>query len=148
MCVRVYVRVYVRVNVYQDPDAHEEMVDELGLMLTERRRCSKVTLEHMPLHQTNGACMYVFKPATSAVQAALLTHISQAADCQRLTSETAQLKSLLGAVQTVLQFLDLRKREEEKEEEKEKEEEGIEEIRGREEEGGRRKRVAAVDERG
>ena len=93
----------------QDVDAHEEMVDELGLMLIERRRCNKVTLEHMPLHQTNGACMYVFKPATSAVQAALLTHISQAADCQRLTSETAQLKSLLGAVQTVLQFLDLRK---------------------------------------
>ena len=65
MCVRVYVRVYVRVNVYQDPDAHEEMVDELGLMLIERRRCNKVTLEHMPLHQTNGACMYVCKPATS-----------------------------------------------------------------------------------
>ena len=72
----------------------------------------------------------------------------QLEDIARLTSETAQLKSLLGAVQTVLQFLDLRKREEEKEEEKEKEEEGIEEIRGREEEGGRRKRVAAVGERG
>ena len=55
-CVCEHANAHPRVNVYQDPDAHEEMVDELGLMLIERRRCNKVTLEHMRLHQTNGRC--------------------------------------------------------------------------------------------